>query len=252
VIQFASSDEHRYHESLVHVPFTLKQSVDKVLVLGGGENLATREIIKHPEVDRIDIVDIDSMIFKLAMEDVELSHINELSPFDPRVNMIVDDAFSFMHSNTEKYDLIIADLPDPNNQSLARLYSQQFFHYVKKSLEDDGVFITQSGDINTSNSVFSCIYNTMNEVFDGNLLVYHVYIPSFGDWGFIINSDDFNPDAGRLPPGLKYLDSVALVNNFTLPKDVLIIDTEINTLDHPIVLDYFLDDFSRFKMNSNH
>ena len=252
VIQFASLDEHRYHESLVHVPFSLKvNEAQKVLVLGGGENLATREIVKYPEVRQIDIVDIDSAIFRLALEHHEISAINQLAPFDPRVNLVVDDAFSFMHRNQEKYDIIIADLPDPNNQSLARLYSTQFFHYAKRTLKDDGVFITQSGDINTSNNVFSCIYTTMNEVFSGGLLTYHVYIPSFGDWGFVIFSNNKVPDFGRLPKGLKYLDQNALLNNFELPRDVMISDVKTNTLDHPVILDYFLDDHTKFKENSH-
>ena len=247
VIQFASSDEYRYHESLVHVPFSLTNKIEKVLVLGGGENLATREIVKYPDVKQIDIVDIDSTIFKIAMEHIDISAINELAPFDPRVNMITADAFSYMHSTADRYDIIIADLPDPNNQSLARLYSKQFFFYVKRCLSEDGVFITQSGDINTSNSVFSCIYNTMDDVFDSELLTYHVYIPSFGDWGFIVHSKDKTPDANNLVKGLKYMDSTTLINNFSLPKDVQIENTKINTLDNPVILNYFLEDYERFK-----
>lgn len=253
VIQFASKDEHRYHESIVHVPFTFRAEIKNVLILGGGENLATREVVKYPEVQKIDIVDIDSTIFKLAMEDVELSAINDLAPFDPRVNMIVDDAFSYLYGSTEKYDLIISDLPDPSGQSLARLYSTQFFELAKRKLNPKGIFITQSGDINNSSKVFSCINNTMSQIYDGNVITYNVFVPSFGGWGFNIGylEDLGDPDATRLPLGLKFLEETTLNAGLSLPKDVEILDTEINTLDNPIILQYFLSDFAHFKQNSD-
>lgn len=253
VIQFASADEHRYHESIIHVPLAIRNDVKRVLVLGGGENLATRELVKHPQIKSIDIVDIDSTMFNLSMRHEVLSKINDLAPFDPRVHMIVDDAFSFLYNNVEKYDLIVADLPDPNSQSLARLYSKQFFGLAKRNLVEGGVFITQSGDINNSQSVFSCIHNTMKEVFtDHEIIPFHVYIPSFGDWGFNIASPQHNTpiDPNMLPDGLKYLDSMTLSQGLYLPKDLQILDTKVSTLDNPHVLQYFLDDFQKFKENS--
>lgn len=252
VIQFSSADEHRYHESLVHVPMSMMDTVTTVLVLGGGENLATRELVKYPEIRRIDVVDIDTAMFRLALDHPDLSAINDLAPYDPRVQLIADDAFAFLYSNTERYDIIIADLPDPNSQSLARLYSKQFFALAKRNLAPDGVFITQSGDINNSNSVFSCIHNTMKTVFDDNMSTYHVYIPSFGDWGFNIGhlSQSVTSDPTRIPPGLKYLDTATLVEGARMPKDVQIVDTKVNTLDNPVLLQYFLEDFAKFKENS--
>lgn len=253
VIQFASDDEYRYHESIVHVPFGFKPNIKKVLILGGGENLATREVVKYPGVEQIQIVDIDSTIFKLAMENKELSAINDLAPFDPRVEMIVDDAFSYLYTNADSYDLIIADLPDPASQSLARLYSKQFFGLVKRKLNPNGIFITQSGDINNSNRVCSCINNTMGAVFENNIRTFHVYIPSFGAWGFNIafNGEEFDLSNIQLPAGLKYLDSEVVRQGMILPKDVTIVKTSINTMDNPIILQYFLDDHAKFKLNSD-
>lgn len=254
VIQFASEDEHRYHESIAHVPMMLKTDVKDVLVLGGGENLVTRELVKYPEIETIDVVDIDTAMFRLALDNKDLIKINDLAPYDPRVSLIADDAFSFLYKNQNNYDLIIADLPDPNSESLARLYSQQFFNLVKRNLSKEGVFITQSGDINNSNSVFSCINGTLKEVFGKDRVIpFHVYIPSFGDWGFNIglSNANYTIDTSRLPMGLKYLDKQSVESGFHFPKDVQIVDVKVNTLDQPVILDYFLDDYSRFKQNSN-
>lgn len=251
VIQFASNDEHRYHESIVHVPFSLSDSIRTVLVLGGGENLATREIVKYPGVRQVDIVDIDSMIFRLSIDHEAFTNINQYSGMDPRVDMIVDDAFSFLYRSKEKYDLIIADLPDPNNESLARLYSKPFFELIKNHLKPKGVFVTQSGDINNSNTVFNCIRRTMEDVFE-SVEPFHVYVPSFGDWGFNLskldNTYDFKPE--RIAKGLKYLDQQTLKAGLIMPRDLPNPNVKINTLDHPVILQYFLDDYAKFKRNS--
>lgn len=253
VIQFASQDEHRYHETLVHIPMAFKSNVKNVLVLGGGENLATRELVKYPSLKKITVVDIDTMMFHLALTDPEISKINDLAPFDPRVDLIADDAFSFLYNNTELYDIIISDLPDPNSQSLARLYSLQFFKLVKRNLADGGIFITQSGDINNSNQVFSCIHKTLADAFETDIRTAHVYIPSFGDWGFNIAGvdKDVSLSSHQLPMGLKYLDSLTAINSLILPKDVTIADVKINTLDSPNLLTYFLEDYAQFKSNGN-
>lgn len=252
VIQFSSDDEHRYHEAIVHVPMLMTDTVHKVLILGGGEQLATREVLKYPMIKQVDVVDIDSTIFELAMENTEFQKINQFAPMNPRVHMIVDDAFSYLYHNTEKYDVIIGDLPDPSNQALARLYSKQFFKLVRRALSPEGVFITQSGDINNSPQVFSCIHNTLKEAFDDQVSTFHVHIPSFGTWGFNIgyqaSTNEIN--AENLPDGLRFLNASSLSYGQELPKDVPILHTDINTLDHPALLQYFLTDYAQFKENS--
>lgn len=247
VIQFSSKDEHRYHEMLVHVPLVHFDDPKRILILGGGENLASREALKHSSIQLIDVVDIDSAMFDLAKNDTRIRSINEGAAHDPRVRLINQDAFTFLYKNTEKYDVIIADLPDPSNESLARLYSRQFFLLTKRNLNPNGIFVTQSGEIYFSNSVFSCIKNTVESVYK-NTKIYHVYIPSFGDWGFTIASDsDLGMTKSELPEGLKYLTTRSMLNAFGMPNDIKIQNTEINTLDYPIILNYFLDDWETWK-----
>ncbi|NRD20305.1 polyamine aminopropyltransferase [Winogradskyella eckloniae] len=249
VIQFSSSDEYRYHESLVHVPLAMHTSPKRVLILGGGENLASREVLKNHKVRQIDVVDIDSTMFQLAKENQYLKEINNHAATNDKVNLIAEDAFTFLFNNNEQYDIIIADLPDPTNQAIARLYSKQFFLMVKRNLKRDGVFVTQAGEIYFSNTVFSCINNTLKSVFE-TVKPYHTYIPSFGDWGFIIAKNSGltnNINANTLPKDLKFLNPNQVEQTFVFPKDIKIADTKLNTLDNPIILNYFLDDWGKWK-----
>ena len=251
VIQFSSADEHRYHESLVHIPLAMHYNPKRVLILGGGENLASREVLKHSSVQRVDVVDIDSTMFYLAKENKYLKDINADAAKNEKVNLIPEDAFTYLFNNTEKYDVIIADLPDPTNQALARLYSKQFFLMAKRNLKKDGVFVTQSGEIYFSNKVFSCINNTLASVFE-DVQPYHTYIPSFGDWGFIIarhEGNDSKVDTKALPEDLKYLNPYQIEQAFIFPKDITIADTKQNTLDNPIILNYFLDEWEKWKVD---
>jgi spermidine synthase len=248
VIQFSSQDEHRYHEALVHVPLVRHKNPVKVLILGGGENLASREVLKDIRVKKIDVVDIDEEIFNLAREHQLIKAINQNAALNNKVNLITQDAFTFLNSCTDKYDLIIADLPDPVNESIARLYSKQFFLMVKRTLTNEGVFVTQSGEIYFSNTVFSCINTTLNEVFE-TVEAYHVYIPSFGDWGFnlVFKTTETSVMVKNLPDNLKFLTTSQLENLYDWPADVTIQKTAVNTLDNPIILNYYLDDWNRWK-----
>lgn len=249
VIQFSSKDEHRYHESLVHVPLLLHPDPKRVLILGGGENLASREALKHNGVMKIDVVDIDSMMFFLAKTNPYITEINRHAALHPKVNLIAEDAFTFLNLNTDPYDVIIADLPDPSSEALARLYSRQFFLMVSRNLTTSGVFVTQSGEIYFSNTVFSCIHNTLAGVF-ADVKPYHVYIPSFGDWGFVVASPQaLSAPARPVPPGLRYLTDDLMSYSFVLPKDVTIAKTRANTLDNPVILNYYLDDWSTWKQD---
>jgi spermidine synthase len=251
VIQFSSMDEHRYHEALVHPIMLSHHAPKRILVLGGGESLAAREILKHTDVEQIDVIDLDPAIFRLAQNNKDFQTINENAASDPKVNLINDDAFTFLGGNTKPYDIIISDLPDPNSEATAKLYTKQFFMLARRSLAPGGKFITQSGEIYFSNTAFSCIVNTMSEVFEA-VVPLHTYVPSFGDWGFVIGTSD--TEAFEVPSvtndvsaKLKYLDTKTTHQLFNMPKDISIVDTRINSLDHPVILSYFLKDWKKWK-----
>lgn len=247
-IQFSSKDEHRYHEMLVHVPMLLHPAPKDILILGGGENLASREVLKHPYVKSIDLVDIDEVMLNLSQNNQYLLEINEKASLNPKVNLIADDAFTYLSNSVKDYDVIISDLPDPSIDAIAKLYSKQFFGLVKRNLKKDGIFVTQSGEVYYSNTAFSCIKNTVSEVFP-NTKTYHVYVPSFGFWGYTIaKNNDFDENNHRgVPDNLKYLTNNNFTQAFQMPKDISIVSTKINTIDNPVVLDYFLDDWYKWK-----
>ncbi len=249
-IQFSSNDEYRYHELLVHVPMCLHPNPKTILVLGGGENLASRELLKYPSVSQIDVVDIDSMMFHLAINNHEIKKINRNAAIHAKVNLIVDDAFLYLRNNLKLYDIIICDLPDPSSEGLARLYSKQFFDLAKRSLQEDGIMVTQSGEINFSNTAFNCIRNTVASSFE-QVKVYQGIVPSFGNWGFTLGSRKALPFDKNiyLPQGLKFVDSLQFKNAFIFPKDIPLVPTKINTLDHPILLTYFLDEWQKWKVD---
>ncbi|WP_188460815.1 polyamine aminopropyltransferase [Marivirga lumbricoides] len=249
-LQFSSLDEYRYHELLVHVPLSIHSNPKNILILGGGENLASREVLKHSTVNYIDVVDIDEEIFHLAQNDETLLKINQGAANNSKVNLIVDDAFSYLHNNLKLYDVIISDLPDPSNDGLARLYSKQFFMLIKKSLSKNGLFVTQSGEIYYSNNTFSCIKNTVDQVFN-HVEVYQTHIPSFGNWGFTIASGEEIDvrNHKELPDQLKFLTDTVFHNSFIFPKDIALQETKINTIDNPVILSYFLDEWEKWRVD---
>lgn len=247
VIQFSSRDEYRYHEALALVPLHVAPHKKKVLILGGGEGLLARELLKHPDIQSIKIIDLDPEVFRLAKENAYIRDLNEHALFHSKVESVADDAMRFLKENDEYYDIILADLPDPSNESLARLYSTAFFKMIRSRLAPEGVFVTQaSSTFHTLNS-FWCIYESVKASGFAHTYPYHAYVPSFGDWGFVLaaeqplKADQFEP---QVP--CKFLDPATVKKMFHFEKDIENPgNLAINKLDKPVLLDYFLDDFQK-------
>ena len=144
-LQFAEVDEYRYHESLVHPALSWGNgSGGSVLVLGGGDGLAVREILKYPGVTHIDLVDLDPAMTDLGRGFEPVVRLNENSMASPLLKVHNTDAFNFVKSAEQTYDRIIIDFPDPHNEALSKLYSVEFYAMVRKIMADDGVLVTQS------------------------------------------------------------------------------------------------------------
>lgn len=240
-IQFASSDEYRYHEALVHPAMNLAQDVESVLVLGGGDGLAVREILKYPKVKNIQLVDLDPEMTRLATENKQLLALNHSSLLDERVTVLNADAFSFLEETSETYDVVIIDLPDPNNESLNKLYTNVFYRMVGNHLSENGFLVIQSTSPLHAKESFWCIQKTLQSedfIVDG----YHINVPSFGEWGFTIASKkQFEPnfDFGNLE--LSFLDEAYASAMFDFPKDTQmdLSTIEINQLTHPVLIRYY-------------
>ncbi len=248
IIQFSSLDEYRYHEALAHVPLCLAPYKANVLILGGGEALLAREVVKHQAVEKVTIVDLDKEMFKIAKENYALASLNEQVLQHKKVNAIVDDAMMFLQTSTEIFDIIIVDLPDPSNESLSRLYSNSFYYLLKNKLSKYGVFVTQASSVFHTNQAYWCIYETVKDVGFKNVIPYHVYVPSFGDWGYIMATDiplDLDNYEQCVPS--KYINKdifekmLLFENDIKNPQNL-----KVNKIDSPELLHYFLEDWTKW------
>ncbi len=243
-IQFSSRDEYRYHEALVHVPAMQISGLSKVAILGGGEGLALREILKYKEVDSIYLIELDPEIVKISKEIALIRELNEDAFSDPRVHIIHQDAFAWLIKNKIQLDLIIADLPDPNNESLSRLYSITFYNLIKNRLSENGLFVTQATSPELSPNAFWCIDKGLKE--SGFLFTYpyQINVPSFGNWGFNIASNTKLDFKFNETLNLKYLEQESFEHIFYFPPDVKRTNVEASRLDQPIIMKYYLDHWS--------
>lgn len=241
-LQFSSIDEYRYHEALIHIPMSLvAQPVKRVLVLGAGDGLAIRELLKYQEIEEIVLVELDPRMIELAKTNSYLTALNQQSLSSPKISVVIADAMAYVSQPNTEFDLIVADLPDPNNHALTRLYSRQFYQLIKSSLNPNGLFITQATSPYFAPKAFWSIAKTIQAATFGTIYPYHANIPSFGEWGFILASDVKLPLAKpELRVETRYLDLSTFSHFFTFDKDTVATDVEVNELDKPILLDYYL------------
>lgn len=238
-LQFCSIDEYRYHEPLVHVPLGWIQNREQVLLLGGGDGLAAREILKYPDVKKLTVVDLDPRMTDLAREHVLMTELNRRSFHDPRVTIINEDAYSFVERDSGLYSAIIIDLPDPNDLALGKLYSKEFYMLLARRLARDGVAVTQSTSPYMARIPFWSINHTLREAF-AHVVPYTVYVPSFGQWGFNAASQrDLDPGTIRITVTTRYLTPSTLAPLFVLDNDMNEVPAEENRLDNQVLVQYY-------------
>ncbi len=237
-LQFSTSDEYRYHEALVHLPASLLPSRSQVLVLGGGDGLAVREVLKYNDVDAITLIDIDPVMTNLGRKHPLLREVNLDALRDPKVKIINQDAQKFLQTTEARYNLIIIDLPDPDDEALVSLYSKGFYRLVKRRLTKDGLAVTQSSSPFFARKAFWCIHQTIKAA-ELNVVPYHVYVPSFGEWGFNLFGEwRIDPRKIKITVPTRFLSDDSIPSLFRFNKDTAEIETQINTLLTPILLFY--------------
>ena len=248
-------DEVRYHESLVHPAVTsVLGSIKNVLVLGGGDGLAVRELLKYQSIETIDLVDIDPAITKIAKERSDLVALNQGSLLSPKVNIFHQDAMMYLQDTNQVYDVILIDLPDPNSEPLCKLYSTAFYSLVLRKLSMGGVFVTQSSSPFYAPLVFWSIEKTIRitgaeQSIPQKLHVYpyHVNVPSFGEWGFILASRrNIETKKLQLDVDTHFLDTQRLHALFVLGKDMTPPEVDVNRLHHPILFQYYRQSWLNF------
>ncbi len=239
-LQFSSRDEYRYHEALVHPAMAGPHA--RVLVLGGGDGLAIREILRYGDVQRVVNVELDSRMTALARDDDRLSRLNRDALRDPRVQVVNADAFRWLRGSRERFDVIVADFPDPDDAATAKLYSQELYDGLRRrALAPGGRLVVQAGSPYFARESFWGIEATVRAA-GWATTPYHVDVPSFGDWGFVLAVPGRRPPPLTLapPPGerLRFLDRPTLAASATFPPDRARLALKPSTLNRPKILDY--------------
>lgn len=184
-VQFSTYDEVRYHEPLIHPAMQLAGSRERVLILGGGDGLAVREVMKYDDVKQVTLVDLDPEMIRLARTYPALRKANKGVLDDPRLQIVTGDAGKFLTDSDVLYDVIVVDLPDPKGPDLARLYSREFYRQCLAHLSADGVVVTQASSPLHAQKVFLSVYKTMQSA-GFSVLPYHTYVPTMSDWGWVL------------------------------------------------------------------
>ncbi|MEE2904140.1 MAG: polyamine aminopropyltransferase [Myxococcota bacterium] len=249
-LQFSSTDEHRYHEALVHPPFSVVQERYQgdlnVLVLGGGDGLAVREILKYPAVKTVTLVDLDPQMTELARNHPLLSVQNQQSLNDSRVSVINDDAMTWLardENSSRRFDVIVIDFPDPNSFSLGKLYTTRFYRLVKRVLAEHGALTIQSTSPLLARRSFWCVDETVSST-GFKTRAFHATVPSFGAWGYVLASPLPFDVPTQLPPNLKYLTPEVMKSMFVFPKDMDKVPTEVNRLNNQVLVQYYDSEWS--------
>ncbi|MEM6638920.1 MAG: polyamine aminopropyltransferase [Pseudomonadota bacterium] len=246
-IQFDTLDEYRYHESLVHPAMASAGSISRVLVLGGGDGMAVREVLRWAGVDRVTLVDLDPRVTELFRSRPQLVALNEGALSDPAVRIVNADAWTFAVDDDQIYDVIILDLPDPRTVGLSKLYSREFYARLAERTRDNTVWVTQAGSPVFAREAFWSIERTLAgarnpfEPDEGMATVpYHAYVPSFGDWGFVIAAPGGTPRWRRdLPEGIRFVsrEGWAAMRSFAADTDA--VDVAHNSIrDHKLLRYY--------------
>jgi spermidine synthase len=251
-LQFNSFDEYRYHEALVHPAFAAYQGKPKrVLVLGGGDGLALREIEKYPSVEFIQIVDLDPDMTNISYAVPALGELNKHSFDDPRVHLTNGDAFVWLDGvQIESFDIAIVDFPDPNNFALGKLYTTRFYNLLKSKLKPDSSVVIQTTSPLIARKSFWCIVKTL-ETAGFSVRPYQTTVPSFGIWGYALAK--LRPfDAPTKPTSgieLHFLNDNSFASMFEFSNDTSRPDEdiEVNRLDNQALVRYYEAEWRRFE-----
>lgn len=242
-LQFNSVDEYRYHESLVHPLMSVCESAKRVLVLGGGDGLAVREILRHSGVESITLVDLDPAMTRLATRFEPLARLNENALTDAKVEVVNQDAFVWVNEADERrpFDAVVIDFPDPGSYSVGKLYTTYFYQSLRKRLAPDAGIAIQCTSPLVAPRSYWCILHTLRAS-GYDVTPYHAAVPTFGVWGFalakVVQASDATSDRWTLPPtlsaeiqGLRFLNRSTMPSLFDLPVDQQPLDVPPNRLN---------------------
>lgn len=241
-LQFSSDDEHRYHEVLVHPAVAaLGRQPRRVLILGGGDGLAARELLRYPGVESILLVDLDAAVTKLFRSLPVAVKLNRNSLNHPKVTVLSEDAFAFLARSTDSFDLAVVDFPDPGNYAVGKLYTLAFYQRLRERVGVRGLVAVQATSPYYARESFWCVANTMQAA-DFQVLPLHVHVPSFGEWGFVLGGGPGLHRATRLlvdPAELRFLSAETMDELFRFPRDMDRVPAPINRLNDQLLVSIY-------------
>lgn len=246
-LQFASMDEYRYHEALVHPVMASSPVKKRILILGGGDGLALREVLKYPDVEEVVLVDLDPAMTKLASDHILFRELSGDSLKDPRLTIVHDDAMVWIEESESKpFDVAIVDFPDPNNFALGKLYTRYFYQNLNKRLTPQGQMVVQSTSPLYARRSFWCIEETIKQS-GFETAPYHATVPSFGVWGYVLASKASISDPTELPEGLRFLSDQSMGALFDFPSDMGPVDSQVNRLNDQVLVHVYENEWRRWQ-----
>jgi spermidine synthase len=246
-LQFAQRDEYRYHEALVHpamAAFAEHGAPRNVAVLGGGDGMAVREILKYPGVEKITLVELDPAMTRLFTDEPMLNALNAHALSSPKVKVVNADAFGFLENSREVFDVIVVDFPDPTNFAIGKLFTNSFYALLEQHLSASGYAVIQTTSPLVARKSFWTVVHTVESV-GLTATPYHAHVPSFGEWGFVIASRRPWRLATQLPAGLRFLNAKSLPLLFDFPQDMDSVPTEINRLSNQVLVTAYEEEWGR-------
>ncbi|MFE3627788.1 polyamine aminopropyltransferase [Streptomyces goshikiensis] len=250
-LRVSGYDEYRYHEALVHPAMTGPHA--RVLVLGGGDGLAAREVLRYPDVTSVTVVEIDPGVVRLARTDPMLSALNGRAYEDPRLGVVTQDAFRWLRGPAAhgRFDVIVSDLPDPGITPSTKLYSQEFYGLAARALTPGGRLAVHAGPLATRPRTYWTVESTLRAAglrtvpySAGGRLSGFAAGPDRAqgsggappqDWGFVLAAHEGPPPlrVDRNAPGLRSLSTGSLRDAARDAERTRIPGLPPSTLPHP-------------------
>ncbi|HZE90871.1 MAG TPA: polyamine aminopropyltransferase, partial [Rhizobacter sp.] len=243
-LQFHSRDEYRYHEALVHPAMAAHGAPKQVLILGGGDGMAAREVLKYPSVEQVTLVELDPHMTTLFAQQPLLRQLNADSLHSPKLHVVNADAFAWLEQNAGMFDVIVVDFPDPTNFAIGKLYTTSFYRLLEAHLAASGYAVVQTTSPLIARKSFWTVAATL-EAAGLQTTPYHAHVPSFGEWGFILASHRPFRTPTQLPEGLRFLRLDGLPALFNFPPDMSRVPTEVNRLSNQVLVQTFEEEWGK-------
>ena len=232
-LQFSSRDEYRYHEALVHPGLAAQPTAKRVLVLGGGDGMAVREVLKYPQVEQITLVDLDPAMTDLFSRAPLLTGLNNNALNSSKLRRINADAARWLEDTSEVFDFVVIDFPDPSNHAIGKLYSTGFYRLLEKRLAPGGRFVVQATSPFYARESYWTVVATLEAVGFATA-PYHALVPSFGEWGYILaarQKEGAYAPPTRIDAPTRFLTAETLPDLFRFPADMARIPAEPNRMN---------------------